>query len=729
MAGKTILTLAVPASTQWQPNLAGQLAVGLFSFSQPLSLGIVATKQRIGWYLELDSQLMETVTQTLYASYPQAQIRSQPKTSAHVGYQRYPLHASAPFIFPLKYVQDFTGLDPLSTLVSGMTKLNSGESIVYEMTLASPRPDYAKWGTKLFNERAYSDPADVRRILRSKLEAPFKEVTLSIKVKAESTQRCNQLVAQLWPGLAIFEREGFCELVSPHKKSFQLVLSAAEVAALWHLPSEQMQTPGIVWTRSGVAPIPQTLANQHQGIVLGTNTFQGNSHPVRLTYPDRVTHVNLIGKSGVGKSTLLHRMAHEDIAAGKGVAVVDPHGDLVADILKCSIPAEREGDVVLLDIADEAYPIGLNLLAPLPGVKAETIVGQALGVIRKIFAEQWSATQMEDALYAALMALVNVSGASLLDLPRLFINPAFRTQALASLTDPIALEFWHDDFGTRSPGDQRRLSQPIQNRIRKFLRNPTLRRILGQADSLNFRHILDRRQIFLASLGGLEAVEKETLGALLISKFQMAAMSRTDLAEKKRYPCYLYIDEVQNFVTTSLNVMFSEARKYGLSLTVANQFLRQLKGDTLEALLGNVGTTIIFRTGPQDTQDLAPFVRPQFSGDDLLNLDRFNTAVSMQLDGQTLPAFSMVTHTPPMPLADGEARIGRIVENSRTRYGRFKAEVDQDIAERYRVSGAPAKQPAVTPQPPSADGSVPTDEPVVSEAVDDLDGLDDDFFG
>jgi hypothetical protein len=390
------------------------------------------------------------------------------------------------------------------------------------------------------------------------------------------------------------------------------------------------------------------------------------------------------GKTGSGKSTFVHHMIHQDIAAGKAVIVVDPHGDLVARIMAASIPTQRENDVVLFDMGDADYPVGLNFFAAPGTVSRATVASMSLAVIRKLFAGNWSATRMEDALYAALMALQFVDGSTIRDVARMFHDSSFRAQVLRNVQDPVALEFWYDEFEQLSAAHQSEFARPITNRLRKFYRNPRIGRVIGQENSLDFREIMDTGKIFLASLAGIPEVEAETLGALIISKFQMAAMSRMGLAPQSRRPCYLYIDEAQKMKTSSLPTLFSEARKTGLSLVVVTQFLKQLEGATLESIMGNAGTTVMLPVGPKDATALAPFVRPQFTSDDLVNLSRFSAVVKMQRAGASVPAFSLRT---PVPLAsprDARVRSARIRALSRRRYARHRDQVDCEMLQQYQ---------------------------------------------
>lgn len=703
-----VVTVRVPSTTQWQPNSAQQFMLSLFILPVPITLRLLARNEKVSWHLEVSRSHTEAVVNTIYTYYPEAHVVCEPKQSADIGYYAYYFHAAAPYVAPLKYAEDFKNLDPLAGILNVLTDLKSEDEVIYELVLKPITDEHYELGKRLITDSTvrwwhYLRPNEaiaamiyktlgwdkvdrfepgVQRVVETKFNGRLKQTTLCLKIKTRGPEKAKYLLSLFEPGLGVFEREGFNFLVQPQSNSFPLVLSPLEVAALWHFPTQECSVPGIYWASHLASPLAMELDKGTKGVLLGLNNYQGRSREVRLPYEDRVTHINLIGKTRVGKSTLLHQMAHQDIRAGKGVAVIDPHGDLVEQILASSIPHSREQDVVLLDTADLDHVIGLNLLSPPLGVPREVAAGQALSVIRHLFAEQWSATRMEDALHAALIALMSTKEATLLDIPRLFGNEIYRAEVLSQVSDPVALEFWQQEYEPLSESYKREIARPINSRIRKFYRNETIRRMVCQPKCLDFREIIDSGKIFLANLRGATSIEGETLGALLISKIQMAAMSRATDTQRQREPYYLYVDEAQNFVTTSLSTMFSEAGKYGLSLVLANQFLHQLIGDTLEAVMGNVGTTIMFRVGPKDAQTLGHFVKPNFSQESLLNLSRFNAIIKMQHNAQTLPAFSVQT-LPPLSQPDSAtARVERIRSLSRERYSLSKVMVDAEIYQR-----------------------------------------------
>jgi len=259
------------------------------------------------------------------------------------------------------------------------------------------------------------------------------------------------------------------------------------------------------------APLPLALASRKGELLLGENTYQGITKSVSLNYADRVTHINIIGKTRVGKTTFMHNLIHQDIAAGKGVGVIDPHGDLITAILERSIPSSREKDVILFDLADTAHPIPMNMLAVPEGLAPHAAVSLSMGVMKKLFADQWSATRMEDALYSSLLALAEFPNSTIRDIPRLFLEPEYREQVLAKSTDDVALEFWEQDFGRMSENNQREVVRPILHRIRVFYRNPVIKAIVTQPHSLNMKAMMDEGKIFLASLAGDAAASEANL--------------------------------------------------------------------------------------------------------------------------------------------------------------------------------------------------------------------------
>jgi hypothetical protein len=661
---RRVLTIRLPPNTDWEPAKATRLIELFFALRRPLRLGLHSKNGQISWKIEANRSDVPGVTNAIYSLFPLAQIEETVKESANLGFTVFELHSVTHFLHATNTPDDFKkGISPLASMVSHMTGTVEGGEILYELILSPPSLNYREIAKKLLyheNGDEIYKKEDHKR-LSVKAEKNMMEARVVAKFKGshrEAVRHCLGVVAEN------MKIDGWFYGTVPDENSYPLVLSAEEAAMLWHLPTTDCQASGVSWARTAATPLPTELqlpGNSQTGVFLGSHSYHGQVKTVWLRQPDRITHMNIVGKTRVGKTTFMHNLIHQDIAAGRGVGVIDPHGDLVQTILERSIPPEREQDVVLFDLSDSHYSIPLNILYVPNGVPAHAGVSLTLAVLKKIFAEQWSATRMEDALYAALAVLAQESGATIRDIPRLFLDASFRKRMLSQSKDDVALEYFHDDYEQMSERYQLEVARPIMNRIRAFYRNPVIREIVVQPESLDFRQVMDSGKIFLASLAG-EATQGEaaTIGALLISKMQMAAMSRARIPAEDRRMFYLYIDEVQNFVTTSLSVMFSEAAKYALSLTVANQFLKQLEGGTLDAVMGNTGTTVMFASGNQDASDLGNYVKPQFDSQTILNLDRFEAIVKMQQSGKTLPAFLIKTPPPVSSPEDAKERVARI---------------------------------------------------------------------
>lgn len=652
---------------------------------------------------------------------------------------------AADFVWPIKSIFALKDFDPLVAITQAMSGLEPGEKIIYSLVM-SIFADYAYEegkkmvtvstihplqflsadGTGLALATAISGRTRTekyresdQKIAREKLNGPLYQSFLGLQFESPSRNRVEQFATmdmQVWQ----FENSPYNSLVwvpvpwpdsiriiddaakdyetsilgiieswiageNNLWKPARLILSPQEIASIWHLPDARFEAPEIRWAAGRRVPAPAEVVKNNEGIVLGTNSYSGKTSKIHLSYPDRETHTYIVGKTGVGKSTLIHNMIHQDIANGKGVGVIDPHGSLVRDILRSSIPAGREDDVVIVDFANHAYPPPLNPFSIPEDTPREVAISNVMGILKKIYADEWSKTRMESAIYSSLVALLDEPNATPRDISKIFLDDEYRRKLLLKVNDPVALEYWYDEYENLSPGVQKQTREPVLNRIRIFYRNAAVRNMVCHPHSLDFRKIINDGKIFLASLRGDETrSEQANLGAMLITNFQMAAMGKGAISEEVRDPYYLFIDEVQEFVTTTLPIVLSQARKFGLRMTAANQFLGQLKGQTLESILGNVGGMVIFTAGPDDARALAPFVRPEFTAEDLMNFDRFHTAVKIQVNKQFTPAFSLNTPIPiPVP-DDADEREERIRNKSIKNYTPWsKEEVEQWFAKRY----------------------------------------------
>ena len=430
-------------------------------------------------------------------------------------------------------------------------------------------------------------------------------------------------------------------------------------------------------------PIPHTRFMDSDLTPVGIYNFRNQHKTFGIKVDDRRRHIYVVGKTGVGKSTLLENMIIADIRSGKGVGVVDPHGELAEKILDF-IPEERLDDVIYFDPSDMDYPIAFNPMEQVGNEFRHLVASGIMGVFKKIWPDAWSA-RMEYILNNTLLALLELPDATLLGILRMFAEPEYRKKIVDNLKDPVIKAFWANEFARYSQKLETEALAAIQNKVGQFVSNPLIRNILGQPRSaLNMRQIMDTGKIFIVNLskGKIGEDNSALLGAMIITRLNLAAMSRVDIAERDRRDFFLYVDEFQNFATDSFASILSEARKYHLSLTLAHQYIGQLTTSdstkVRDAIFGNVGTIVTFRVGAEDGEFLEKEFMPEFLQTDLVNLAKANIYIKLMVDGIATRPFSAET-IPPQPTPLNSYR-DVIIKNSRERYGTPKAVVESRIA-------------------------------------------------
>jgi CxxC-x17-CxxC domain-containing protein len=444
-------------------------------------------------------------------------------------------------------------------------------------------------------------------------------------------------------------------------------------------------------------------------IVFGETNFRDKRVRFGIKPDDRRRHMYVVGKTGVGKTTLLANMVVQDIQYGHGVALIDPHGEF-ADMMLDFVPKERVEDVVYINPADMDFPIAFNAIEQVPLEYRHLVASGLMAVFKKIWVDLWSA-RMEYILNNTLLSLLEIPGSTLLGVNRMLADKAYRQSIVERLTDPVVKAFWLNEFERYDSRFRAEAVAPIQNKVGQFSSNPLIRNIIGQRISkLNLREVLDNRKILIVNLSkGLIGEENSALlGAMLVTKLQLAAMSRVDIPEEERADFYLYVDEFQNYATDSFANILSEARKYRLNLILAHQYIAQLvtKDSTRvkDAIFGNVGTIICFRVGAEDAELLEQELAPDFTANDLVNLPKYNFYIKLMIDGTASKAFS-ATNLPPPPLPAVSYRED-IIRLSRERYSTPRSEVEKAIREwsgDYVIPGteaAPVIQSTVSRTPP-----------------------------
>jgi hypothetical protein len=407
--------------------------------------------------------------------------------------------------------------------------------------------------------------------------------------------------------------------------------------------------------------------------------FRGQHLKFGIKRRDRGRHLYIIGQTGAGKSFLLQLLTLSDIYHNVGFAIVDPHGDYVTDIMKY-IPEYRVNDVVYLNPADRDFPIAFNPMEVTDPAMRDHISSELVGVLKRMF-DSWG-PRLEYILRYTLLALLDYEGATMLDIPRMLTEKSFRKMVIKEIKDPIVKNFWIIEFASWNEKFASEAVAPILNKVGAFVANPLVRNIIGQQKSaFNIRQIMDEGKILLVNLSRGQVGEDNAaiLGALMVTKIQLAAMSRADMSMDQRRPFYLYVDEFQNFATDSFAVILSEARKYGLNLTVANQYVAQMPEVVRDAVFGNVGTMISFRVGPGDSAILGKYFEPVFEASDLTRLHNQSVFINMIINGEKSVAFSATTLRMPDPEAD---LTPQIVERNRQLVATPRLQVEHDIRQR-----------------------------------------------
>ncbi|MEO8065264.1 MAG: type IV secretion system DNA-binding domain-containing protein [Candidatus Doudnabacteria bacterium] len=483
------------------------------------------------------------------------------------------------------------------------------------------------------------------------------------------------------------------------------ILNTEELASIWHLPTRYMETPNIKWVTAKKAPAPVNTPTS--GVLLGKNTYRGIETKIYLERDDRRRHEYIIGRTGTGKTELLKNMAIQDIRSGEGLCIVDPHGDFVEDVLQY-IPKERADDVILFEPFDMERPLGLNMLEVKSPEQKDFAVQEMIAIFMKLFPPEMIGPMFEHNMRNVMLTLMEdkQSPGTLADIPRMFTDTDFQKYKVSKVKDPIVRSFWEKEMAKTSDFHKSEMLGYLVSKVGRFVENEMMRNIIGQPESaFDFREVMDQGKILLINLskGKTGEINAKLLGLIIVSKLQMAALSRADIPEDKRRDFYLYVDEFQNFVTDSFATILSEARKYRLNLIMAHQFISQLaqekEGSSAidtrmkDAVFGNTGTIVAFRIGVEDAEIIAKEFAPVFNEFDVINIDRYNAYVKLMIRGTGSRPFNMETYPKP-PGADPE--MGKVIRNlSSLKHGKSRLEVQTEILNRTKLGSPMTAGPAI----------------------------------
>jgi len=704
MSDLVTLTLKLPRNTQVTPeatktflaaltqiNPMGGLDKLLGKKQKAFALEIVLKEQQIFFQIACSSELIHFVETQLKSNYPLVILERSKDALEGITYEVKRAYLKKGNYYPIATFDKFQDVDPLNSILSVLTKGEANEVTIVQFALESSdgswQPagvEFAKKGEK--KEDGSFSPRPDASVIIEKVSYPGYRVCIRLisNTKKTLTELSNAFgvftrsdgnsFSTRSPGLLSNKKE-----ISAAKKrlvtDFQN-LNIIELSTLWHLPSEKIKTPGVVWGNAVLSEPPNNLPasagmteqEKKETNFIARTLYKNQDSIFGIKDRDRLRHTWIVGKTGTGKSWLIANMVIDDLKKGRGVAVIDPHGDLCDDILNY-IPKSRINDTIYFNPADRDYAIVINPLEVTNREEAELVVSGLMSIFTKVWQNVWSA-RMEYVLRNSFMTLAELPNSTLDDVLKMLAIQSFRNKTLAKVKDQALIHFWKEEYEKMPPALQKEAIAPIQNKVGQFVTSPMIRRIIGMPKStISLDQVMNEKKIFLANLsqGKLGEDNSALLGATLITKFELSAMRRADLPKEQRVPFYLYVDEFQNFATDSFIKILSEARKYGLALTLANQYMGQLPETITKAILGNAGTIISFGVGANDASIIHREFSEVFSEGDLVNLQNFQIAIKLMVDGHSTRPF--LATTLPLPKSINQNK-DKVIKVSRERYAR-----------------------------------------------------------
>ena len=721
------------------------------------SFEIVADKKFISFYVVAPKDISRYLEQQIQAYYPEAALEAvadynifSPRGQIVAAF----LRTKRSPIFPLRTYNKMEA-DPLESLVNVMSKLKENESLAIQYIVRSALPGWHQKSNRVVSSvnqgkklsealgvgflsrilaflndlvkaakptpsqdkvakenRLTAMESEVLKLIEEKNSRAGLDVNIRIVASAGDKARARNYLNNLISAFSQYNYYQYGNVFSNKvvfynnfiqkflirdfifrrfKPDLSFLLNTEELASLYHPPLSETETPNILWLFAKYASAPSNLPDE--GIILGKNVYREVVKEVKVKRADRRRHTYVIGKSGVGKSVLLASMAIQDIANGEGVCVIDPHGDLIKEVIS-RIPLERANDVILFAPADTERPLALNLLefdSRYPEQKT-FVINEMIKIFDKLYdLKQTGGPIFEQYMRNAMLLAMSdpESGSTLMEIPKVLADPNFRKMKLERCQDPTVVDFWRKE--AEKAGGEAALANVvpyITSKLTSFISNDTMRPIIGQQkSSFNLRDIMDTKKILLVDLskGLIGEMNAHLLGMILVGKILMSALSRTDLPAEKRVDFYLYIDEFQNFTTDSVNSILSEARKYNLNLIMAHQYLGQLvknqDASIKSAVFGNVGTWLVFKIGSEDAEVMAKEFAPVFNQYDLINIEKYTAYVKLLIDNTAARPFSMSTVWP-LPGRKREDAAQKIKSLSRLKYGQDRNIIEAQIMRR-----------------------------------------------
>jgi len=726
-----LLQITVPFDNEIKIDAAEQMFASLFSMKKGgmlnflhlqshISFEIVAKHEDIRFYISTPFKLKDMLEKQINGAYPDAEILEIPEynlfsSNGRVAFAEYELKQAS--YHPIKLFKDLP-TDPLSSMTTALSKMGPEEGATIQILVS---PADKKWRTlgKSYiasTKKLESDPSKAKfkvdgktlEAIENKCSKSGFSTTIRVVVSSPTEEMANVHLNNIKSSFEQFSSDlnsfgkrriwwktGFMvDFIYRYQPMFRwggnkTVLNSEELATIFHFPNKQIETPHINWLYSKRAPAPIKISKE--GLYLGKSNYRGVTRPVHISEDDRRRHLYVIGKTGTGKTEFLKDMILQDIKAGKGVCLIDPH-DLAEDLL-AHIPPERAEDVIYFDPSDTERPMGLNLLEAETEDQKHMITTAIINLMYKLYDPYKTGIigpRFEHAVRNAMLTVMSEEGNTFIEVVRCLTDSNFVQDLLPKIKDPIIARYWTDQIAQTSDFHKSEVLDYIVSKFGRFVTNKAIRNIIGQSkSSFDFRKVMDEGKILIINLakGKIGEENSNFLGLILIPKILAAAMSRSDMPEEQRKDFYLYVDEFQNFATPDFAQILSEARKFHLNLTVANQFIGQMDEEIKNAIFGNIGTLVTFRVGVTDASYLQREFQPVFSEDDLLNIERFNVYIKTIVKNEPVPAFSMdlTKDMEQMKKLENPKLAEMIKELSRLKYGVDREVVEAEINQRARL--------------------------------------------
>lgn len=714
----TTLFLKVPRNTQLSPESTKTFLAALTGISSPtfmqklngikpqvLSLELIAQNQQIRFAITASAELIPFVEAQIQSNYPLCVIEKVSDPIANIPLDVKELTLKKGSFYPIALYTQFSDIDPMSSVLSVLSKAIENEVTIVQIALQGTSQSWQGMGAKFAemgsrkDDGSYSPRGD-SAVIKEKILLPG--FLGSIRIGSNNKNS----IAALASSFGVFTRSdgnsigklktSILSMRKPYSDLIQrrvyqgAILNLQEIATLWHLPGDKIQTPSIVWGYAVISEPPDNLpiaagkTDEEKADInfFAKAMFKNKEQIFGLRTVDRFRHVWVVGKTGTGKSTLIANMAIDDVKKHRGIGIIDPHGELCETVLNY-IPSDRINDVIYFNPADREYPMIMNPLEVTNKEEAELVVSGIVAVFNKIFGFSWG-PRLEYILRNVLLSLAAIPDTTLAHVVTALTNPLYRKwmidQMKATTNDQILISFWENEFNKMQDKQREEAVAPILNKVGQFVTSPLIRRIIGQPkSSMSIDSVMNDGKIFLANLsqGRLGEDNAALIGAMLITKFQLAAMRRVDIPEPERKNFFLYVDEFQNFATPSFMKILSEARKYRLSLMLANQYMAQIPEEVQKSILGNAGSLISFTVGADD----AALIFKEFGGvfveKDFTELKNRQIATRLMIDGHASRAF--LASTLPLPDSANQQKE-KIMQVSRERYTKRLEKIEDATA-------------------------------------------------